>query len=337
MKSTRRTMIKGLLAGSLAGVTSHSTLLAQGMGTPGAMHGQDSSMGQHQAGTGTSAAYMEITNNGNEPDTLIAASTDVAETVEIHTVVMEGDVMKMQELEDGLKIPAGETVVLERGSYHVMLINLTTDLLEGDEYTLTLEFENAGEVEIPVVVANEAPEDSVVDAGDLVITGAILRPAPMLMAQATPQAHGGMNTGTSAVFMHVTNHGSEPDTLVGAQSDVAELAEVHEMRMQGDLMKMQELKDGLEIPAGETVVLERGGYHIMLINLTRDMHEGDEIELTLEFDVAGDIELTVPVTMMLPDGDSVTQGDIEITGAFARPAPMLGGDDDAMDATPDPQ
>ena len=338
MKLTRRMMTKGVVASAALAVGTPVTMLAQMNSTPEStpMHG-----GGMDAGTGTSAAYMHITNNGPEADTLIGASTDIAEVVEIHTMEMDGNVMKMMELEDGLEIPAGETVTLERGGYHVMLINLTQALNEGDVHKLTLQFENAGEIELEVVVSNNAPEDEETEFEGLVIASPHIRPAPMLDGTDTDHGHGS-GTGTSAAYMLITNNGSDADVLIGGRSDAAEIVEIHTMEMDGDVMKMMELEDGLEIPAGETVTLERGGYHIMLINLTRDMHDGDEIALTLEFENAGEVELAVPVTMDIPEGDPIVHGDLEITAAHARPAPMLSdggasdhGEMDDMEATPD--
>jgi copper(I)-binding protein len=143
-------------------------------------------------GTGTSAAYLTITNSGDEADRLIGGSTDVAQTVEIHDMKLENDVMSMFELPDGLEIPAGETVELMPQSLHVMLIDLTQDLNPGDMVELTLEFEHAGEVTLTVPVGFEAPEEETeITAGDLVISGAWMRAAPMLsdsMPMGTPDA-----------------------------------------------------------------------------------------------------------------------------------------------------
>jgi copper(I)-binding protein len=110
----------------------------------------------------------------------------VAEKVEIHEIVEEDDVMSMRPIEGGLELPAGESTVLEPGGYHVMLIGLTADLNAGETYTLTLEFERAGMVEMQVAVAtgNEAPAGDIaepVEAGDLVISGVWSRAAPAMM------------------------------------------------------------------------------------------------------------------------------------------------------------
>ena len=73
---------------------------------------------------GTGAVFMLLVNEGGEADRLVGGKTDVAKVVEIHETVMEGDVMKMQMLPDGLEVPARGEVLLKPGSYHVMLIDL---------------------------------------------------------------------------------------------------------------------------------------------------------------------------------------------------------------------
>lgn len=98
----------------------------------------------------------------------------------------------MVHLEDGLEIPAGETVVLEPKSLHIMLIGLNESLMPGASFDLTLTFEHAGEVTLPVTIATELPEDGAsTPVGDLVIEGVWSRPAPMLTSQSpegTPDA-----------------------------------------------------------------------------------------------------------------------------------------------------
>jgi copper(I)-binding protein len=101
-------------------------------------------------------------------------------------------------------------------------------------------------------------------------------------SEAAPMGHA--SAGTGAVFMKLVNTGSEADRLVGAQTDAAEVAEIHETTLQGDVMKMQMLSQGLEIPAEAEVVLKPGSYHIMLIGITRDLKVGDQISLVLEFE-----------------------------------------------------
>jgi copper(I)-binding protein len=71
--------------------------------------------------------------------------------------------------------------------------------------------------------------------------------------------------------------------------------EVHEMVLHGDVMRMRELEGGLPIPAGETVALQPGGYHVMFMDLAGPFEAGQSVEVTLTFEKAGDLTLTMPV------------------------------------------
>ncbi len=93
--------------------------------------------------SGTGAVFMTLVNDGLEDDRLLSAQTDVAETVEIHQTTMEDEVMKMQQVA-AIEVPGGGQVVLEPGGYHVMLIGLHDDLVEGDRFSVTLTFEKSG-------------------------------------------------------------------------------------------------------------------------------------------------------------------------------------------------
>lgn len=92
--------------------------------------------------------FMKIINKGNMADRLIGGSVDFAQKVEIHDMSMENNVMKMFQLENGLEIPAGQTVVLKPGSLHVMFMKLQKQLKQGETYPVTLQFEKAGAVDV---------------------------------------------------------------------------------------------------------------------------------------------------------------------------------------------
>jgi copper(I)-binding protein len=101
------------------------------------------------------AAFMLIANEGATDDRLVSAASDVAERVELHTHVMDGDVMRMIHVEEGFAVPAGETIALERGGMHVMFLGLTRPLAQGDTVEVTLSFERAGDVTVAIPVDNE--------------------------------------------------------------------------------------------------------------------------------------------------------------------------------------
>jgi copper(I)-binding protein len=113
-----------------------------------AMAGEGSGESGGMAAPGTGAVFMRIINSGREDDRLLIGFTDVADVVEIHETVMEGDVMRMQMLVEGLEIPARDEVVLEPGGYHVMLIGVKQDLEVGDTFELTLAFQKTGQVTV---------------------------------------------------------------------------------------------------------------------------------------------------------------------------------------------
>jgi copper(I)-binding protein len=96
-------------------------------------------------------------------------------------------------------------------------------------------------------------------------------------------------------FLKITNTGSTPDRLVSASSPVADLVQVHEMKMDGSVMRMREVEKGLEIPAGGSVTLAPGGYHLMMMGLKAPFKQGASVPVTLVFEKAGkiDVELTV--------------------------------------------
>lgn len=96
------------------------------------------------------AAYLTVHNSGPE-DSLVAAAGDIAERIELHTHIVEGDVMKMRQVE-AIGVPAGGLAALKPGSFHIMLIGLKHPLMEGERFPLTLRFAKAGEVAVEVAV-----------------------------------------------------------------------------------------------------------------------------------------------------------------------------------------
>ena len=103
-------------------------------------------------GAAVAGGYMKITNTGTTPDRLTGGTTEAAKKFEIHEMKMEGSVMKMRELSDGLEIPPGATVELKPGSYHVMMMNLAKPLVKGERVKASLTFEKAGKVDIEFAV-----------------------------------------------------------------------------------------------------------------------------------------------------------------------------------------
>lgn len=100
------------------------------------------------AGARVGAGYMVIRNAGEAADRLVAGNATFAGRVEIHEMAVQDGVMRMRELDGGLEVPAGGSVVLEPGGYHIMFMQLDEPLVEGDRRAIVLDFENAGEVEL---------------------------------------------------------------------------------------------------------------------------------------------------------------------------------------------
>ena len=100
--------------------------------------------------------FMTITNNGKETDRLIAGTSTFSDTVEVHEMVMVDGVMKMNQVEGGVEIPAGKTVELKPGSYHLMFIGLQEQLKPDERRKGLVKFEKAGDVEIEFIVKDIA-------------------------------------------------------------------------------------------------------------------------------------------------------------------------------------
>ena len=106
----------------------------------------------------TVAAYFVIHNTGATPDRLLSADTPVADKAELHEHVMQGDLMKMQQV-PSVAVPAKGDLTFAPMAYHVMLLGLKDRslLADGKQFPLTLTFEKAGKVEVEVSVQKVPP------------------------------------------------------------------------------------------------------------------------------------------------------------------------------------
>jgi periplasmic copper chaperone A len=110
-------------------------------------------MAQHEQGShggsalmpDNSAVYITIRNRGNEPDALLSAATSIATAAELHETIEQDGKMVMQP-RPKFDVPAGATLEMKPGSYHIMLLRLKQALKPGDTVKVTLSFEKAGEV-----------------------------------------------------------------------------------------------------------------------------------------------------------------------------------------------
>ena len=98
------------------------------------------------------------------------------------------------------------------------------------------------------------------------------------------------------------------DRLISASSPVAGHVEVHEMRMDGDVMRMRELPDGLSLPAGKPVALMPGGFHIMLMDLKQPLVAGQSVPVQLRFQKAPPLDLQLQVAPVGASGPGMPRG-----------------------------
>src|SRR4030088_31386 len=99
-------------------------------------------------------------------------------------------------------------------------------------------------------------------------------------------------------FLVLTNTGTTPDRLIAVKSLAADKAEIHEMKMEGNDMRVRELEKGIELPPGATVELKPGGFHIMFMGLKAPFAKDAKVPLTLVFEKAGSIDVDLMVQAM---------------------------------------
>ena len=103
---------------------------------------------------------------------------------------------------------------------------------------------------------------------------------------------------TGGGFLVITNTGKTADRLIAVKSPGAGKVEIHEMKMDGNVMRMRELDKGIEIPAGGTVELKPGGYHIMFMGLKSPFEKDTRVPATLVFEKAGSVNVELSVVPM---------------------------------------
>jgi len=132
-----------------------------------------------------------------------------------------------------------------------------------------------------------------VKVGDLEITNA--------WARATPPG-----ATTAAAYLTVTNTGAGSDTLAAAATPAAGMTMLHQMEMQGGVMKMRMVEGGIAIAPGKTVTLAPNGLHVMMMSVKDPLKAGGTLPLTLTFAKAGTVTLTVPVLPVGSKGPETT-------------------------------
>jgi periplasmic copper chaperone A len=153
------------------------------------------------------------------------------------------------------------------------------------------------------------------------------KPAVDMMTTASSHSHDGMahvgdimiegywaramlpNQPVAGGFLTLTNGGETDDRIIKAVSPRAGRMELHEMAMEGEVMKMREVEGGIAVPAGATVELKPGGLHLMFFDIAERFEEGQTVPVTLTFENAGEVAIELPVkTMSMGEGGSHNHG-----------------------------
>lgn len=122
-------------------------------------------------------------------------------------------------------------------------------------------------------------------------------------ARATPKG-----ASSAAGYMTITNKGTAPDRVSCVSSDAAAQCQIHSMTMEGGVMKMRPVEGGLEIKPGETVTLQPGGYHMMLVDLKHPLEAGKTLKATLKFDKAGTVDVDYPIAAIGAPAPTASSG-----------------------------
>lgn len=162
----------------------------------------------------------------------------------------------------------------------------------GDDDSTTTTPASAATTAAATTAASSTAANGVVKLGNLEISN--------LSARST-------TSDVAGVYFTVKNNGAA-DTLTAVKVDsaVAGMAQVHEMVAEGATMKMQEMKDGLPIPANGTVELKPGGYHVMVMNLKTPLKDGEMVHVDLVFAKAGSVTVNAKVQVLGSAGGTST-------------------------------
>lgn len=222
--------------------------------------------------------YLTLRNLGESAVQIVGIESPDAGVAQIQRLSESNGTVTARRMRS-LEIPAGESLSVSAPDYQIRLSNLTRDVAEGDAITLRLMVADGGDEEKPLIVGvpvlSQAPPPA-----RLLVTDAWARPA---------------GDGTvSGAYMLLTNPTDEDAVIVSASMALAGLVEIHEMVIQGDVMRMNPIPE-LIVPAGESAALEPGGNHIMLMDLQSALVEGSAVIVTLTFDDGSQQIVGVPI------------------------------------------
>lgn len=300
------------------------------------------------ANVANGAMYFVVVNLGEEDDTLIGGTTEFADVLEIHEMFMLDDgSMRMQPVAGGLVIPAGGFAELRPGGYHVMLIGVTKDMLEGEMVDASLEFEKAGIVDVSGLIGFDPPmEPTALATGNISGCSAL-------------DLYGGYtypNTEHAGVYGLLVNLSEEEMVITGVSTDAAETAHfvapppaegmdggmdmgngesgsMDGMDMDGehDAHANFQMLERLSIPPMGFVILKSDGVHLALDGLTNELMAGDTFDLTFSLESGDDLTVSVDVheAMMSMDMDMGDHDGMDMDGMD------MDGMDHDMDSTPE--
>ncbi|MBO33592.1 MAG: hypothetical protein CMM74_11550 [Rhodospirillaceae bacterium] len=126
------------------------------------------------------------------------------------------------------------------------------------------------------------------------------------------RASAGKAKNGAAYIDQIINKGNTADRFIGVSSDVAMKTEIHNHILEGGIMKMRQVKGGIEVKPGHPVILKPGSYHIMMMGLKAPLKLGGTIQVTLEFEKAGKILVKVPVLKVGASGKSKMKHDMKM-------------------------
>lgn len=141
---------------------------------------------------------------------------------------------------------------------------------------------------VPYAVADANAAENSIKSGDIILS------SPWVRAMLPGQATGGG-------YLTIQNTGVAVDRLMSVSSPNASLVEIHQMSMDKDVMKMRQITDGVEIPAGGKVELSPGGLHLMFKQVIMPFKVGETVKVTLKFTKGGKIDVEMPAAFVNPN------------------------------------
>ena len=153
------------------------TSASQTFNINGVGNSPDATESSNSMGTAVSAAYFTVNNTGTADIRLLSVTAEGIGASSIHQTIVENNVARMEEVEGGLLIPAGETVELAPGGHHVMLMDIAIPLVDGASLALNLTFDNGTVITLDAPITMLPPDEGAsAEAEGISVTGAWLRP-----------------------------------------------------------------------------------------------------------------------------------------------------------------